>query len=1316
YKFDIAMVSDKGSEMGGCERFDQEVFAGTKDDRLMFDEYKVNVAEGVNAASEEVRTADQPNSPQLAHDDLQQIHLDDMKEMDLRWQMAMLTMRGRRFLKNIGRKLTVNGNETIGFDKSKVECYNCHKRGHFARECRASRNQDNKNKEISRMKEGPNYALIVYSSSSSDSEVSSDSNCSKSCMETIKLLKSQNDQLLRDLEKSSLMVLGYKTGLESVEEKLEFYKKNESVYVENINGLKWDIQVGEITIRELRKKLEKIQKEKDSIQFNVDKFENASKSLNKLIECQIVDNCKKGLGYEKYNAVPPPYTGNFMPPTPDLSFTGLDEFVNKPVVENRKSDEEVSKVVRKSDDSPIIEDWVSDSEEENVSQTKTKKKTVKPSIVKKDFDKSGFDHLQNDCNYHQKLFQNQRKVKPVWNNAQRVNHQNFSKKTHPYAKKNMVPRAILMKSGLVSVNTGRQVNVAHSKTSVNAARPMLYLFKIAHLTIKRPIHKNTAFKNSNIDQRVNTVSGKKFNTARPKVVVNVVKGNRFNAVKASACWVWKPKTKVLDHGNPQMDLQDQGVIDSGCSRHMTGNMSYLTDYEEIDGRYVAFGGNPKGRKITGKCTIKTGNLDFENVYFMRELKFNLFSVSQMCDKKNSVLFNDTGCIVLSPNFKLIDESQVLLRVPRKNNMYSVDLKNIVLIGGLTCLFAKATSDESKLWHRRLGHLNFKTMNKLVKENLVRSLPFKLFENDQTCIACQKGKQHRASYNVNSTNNVNAASTNEVNVVGGKTSIELPFDPNMRRPPPRSMLHSYDGAEADMNNLDTTIQVSPILTIRIHKDHPFNQVIRDLQSATQTRKMLKNLKEHGIIEAMQEELLQFKLQEVWTLVDLPNRKRAIGNTKNKGSETSLPNEQTTARLTTQSARPHERSMGPDSITTTADLTYVRDDISHIELILINHTHSPTHKQKKDGIFISQDKYVVEILKKFGFTEVKTASTPMETQKPLLKDEEIQVQSKGFTLYLVKMIFRYLKGQPKLGLWYPKDSSFDLVAYTDSDYARASLDRKSTTEDGKKVIATGASLKRDLQLEDEEGVIRNLDNVSGEILMYPRFVQVFLNQQLDGVPTQKRIYNAPSRTKKILKNMRRVGIDEFVHKEKGDCLVRAATIASCLEAEHDNDEGHYLVNVQDDADNEMFDVNILNDEEVFVAGQNENVVKKVVDVAQLQAEFDEEERLAREKAKKEKEANIALIEEWDDIQAKIDADYQLAERMQAQEQEELSDAEKAILFQQLLEKRRNHFAAKRAEEQKNKPPTQAQQRKIMCTYLKNMEGKKLKDLKNKSFDSI
>ncbi|GJZ79082.1 hypothetical protein Tco_0643919 [Tanacetum coccineum] len=256
----------------------------------------------------------------------------------------------------------------------------------------------------------------------------------------------------------------------------------------------------------LRKKLEIVQKEKDGIQVNVDKFENESKSLNKIIKSQIIDNCKKGLGY---NAVPPPLTGNFMPLKSNLSFTSLKEFTNdpiviKPVVENSKAkaSEAKPKAIRKNNGAPVIEDYMSDSEEENVSQTKIEKKTAKPSFVKIDFVKAkqtnktdrktakqvkhnrqnthilrgnqrnwnnmmsqrlgsnfemfnkacyvcgSFDHLQVDCNY-------QRVVKHVWNNAKRENHQNFAKKTHPCPKKNMVSRAALMKSGLVSVNTAR---------------------------------------------------------------------------------------------------------------------------------------------------------------------------------------------------------------------------------------------------------------------------------------------------------------------------------------------------------------------------------------------------------------------------------------------------------------------------------------------------------------------------------------------------------------------------------------------------------------------------------------------------------------------------------------------------------------------------------------------------------------------------------------------------------------------------------------------------------------------------------------------
>ncbi|GKE78749.1 putative ribonuclease H-like domain-containing protein [Tanacetum coccineum] len=197
-------------------------------------------------------------------------------------------------------------------------------------------------------------------------------------------------------------------------------------------------------------------------------------------------------------------------------------------------------------------------------------------------------------------------------------------------------------------------------------------------------------------------------------------------------------------GDPQVALKDTWIFNSGCSWHMTRNKSYLTDYQEYDGGFVAFAGSSKGGKISRKGKIRTRNLDFEYVYFVEELKFNLFSVSQMRDKQNSVLFTETECLILSPDFKLPDESQVLLKVPRKNNMYSFDLKNVGPSKGLTCLFAKATNDESKLWHRRLGHINFKTMNKLVKGNLVRGLPSKIFENNHTCVAFQKGKQYKAT--------------------------------------------------------------------------------------------------------------------------------------------------------------------------------------------------------------------------------------------------------------------------------------------------------------------------------------------------------------------------------------------------------------------------------------------------------------------------------------------------------------------------------------------------------------------------------------------
>nr|GEU64566.1 ribonuclease H-like domain-containing protein [Tanacetum cinerariifolium] len=720
----------------------------------------------------------------------------------------------------------------------------------------------------------------------------------------------------------------------------------------------------------------------------------------------------------------------------------------------------------------------------------------------------------------------------------------------------------------------------------------------------------------------------------------------------------------------------------------------------------------KGGKIYGKGKIRTDKLDFDDVYFVKELKFNIFSVSHMCDKKNSVLFTDTECLVLSPEFKLPDENQVLLRIPRENNMYNVNLKNIVPSGDLTCLFAKATLDESNIWHRRLGHINFKTMNKLVKLNLVRGLPSKVFKNDHTCVACMKDKQHRASCKTNpvsfvnqplyrlhmdlfgptfvkslnkksyclvviddysrftwvfflatkdeissilktfitglenqlslkanlmgrlmrdfswilcsgptwlfdidtltkimnyqpvivgnqsnpsagsqetfdaekeregsnqqyvlilvwSSGSINSQNTDgdaafnekehefkgskpesEVNVspsssaqskkhddktkreAKGKSYVEsligyrnlsVEFEdfsdnsinednvtgtlvpgvgqisPNstntfsvvgpsnaaaspthgkssyvdssqlldvLNMPELEDITYFDDendvGAEADFNNLEISITVSPIPITRVHKDHLVTQIIA--------------LKDPSWIEAMQEELLQFKMQKVWVLVDLPHGKRAISTKwvfRNKKDERGIV-VRNKARLVAQGHTQEEGIDYEEVFAPVARIEAIRlflayasfmgfmvyqmdvksvflygtiEEEIYVDDIIFGSTNKDLCKalQKKDGILISQDKYVAEILRKFRLTDGKSASTPIDTEKPLLKyldGEDVDVHTYrsmiGSLMYLTSS-----RPYIMFAVYYPKDSPFDLVAYSDSDYAGASLDRKSTT---------------------------------------------------------------------------------------------------------------------------------------------------------------------------------------------------------------------------------------------------------------------------------
>ncbi|GJT22308.1 ribonuclease H-like domain-containing protein [Tanacetum coccineum] len=621
---------------------------------------------------------------------------------------------------------------------------------------------------------------------------------------------------------------------------------NSQISVNNKSGVSFDSQINENELHDCHLNKSEV-------------FESASNSsVNEIEEenNQVNDRFKK---VEGDHAVPPPYTGNYMPSRPDLSFAGLDNSVYKTNVSETitsvpKNESTASKSSKDSleqpkefrPSAPIIEEWESDSDDDCVFRPSIKQN--KPSYAKINFVKSdentrksvieqntyrqaenlrksqsprvdkrnwngimtqklgnGFEfikkacfvcgslnHLIKDCNFYENKMvgksvlnnmgrvTGQREIRPVWNNAQRVNHQN--KFTHPHPKRNFVPTAVVTKSGQVPVNaamqssprvaasisTARPVNTAAPKSKVNDALPKTYSYFKAHSPVRRTFNQKSAAKTNNLNEKVKTARVNNVTTAGPKAVVSTAEGKRENVVKSLACWIWRPTGK----GNPQYALQDQGIFDSGCSSHMTGNKSYLTDYQDIDGGFVAFAGSPKGGKITRKCKIRTGKLDFE----------------------------DAECLVLSPDFKLLNESQVLLKVHRQNNMYSFDLKNVVPSEG---------------------------------SDLVKS--------------------------------------------------------------------------------------SEVI-----------QALTDL----------------SWIKAMQEEVLQFKLQKFEQMMHKRFQMSSIG-----------------------------------------ELTFF------LELKV---------QQKEDGIFISQDKYVADILKKFDFVTVKTTSTPMEPNKALVKDEEAD----NVDVHLYRLLIRSL----------------------------------------------------------------------------------------------------------------------------------------------------------------------------------------------------------------------------------------------------------------------------------------------------------------------
>ncbi|GJU10909.1 putative ribonuclease H-like domain-containing protein [Tanacetum coccineum] len=680
----------------------------------------------------------------------------------------------------------------------------------------------------------------------------------------------------------------------------------------------------------------------------------------------------------------------------------------------------------------------------------------------------------------------------------------------------MVLKAVLMRSGLVSLTTARPVNTAQLITIVNSARPMTNVFNKTHSTVRRPINNKTATKNSNFNQRVNTVKDKNINivrpkavvnTARPKAVLNDIQGKQVNVVKASACWVWKPKTKVIDHVSKdnsasiilkKFDYVDaQGRSNHGCSRHMTGNMSYLTDFEEIDGGYAAFGADSKlpttfwveavntscyvqNRILVTKPHNKTPYELFLGrkpaLSFMRPFgcPVTILNTIDHLDKFDGKADEGffVGYSIKSKAFRVFNSRT---RIVKENLhvQFSENTPNISGSGPNWLFDIDALTNSMNYKPVVAGNQsNDNTGTKACDDADKGSTPScddgKMVDEDSR--KDREGIDHQKDDNVNSTNNVNVASTNKLNAVGGKISIELPYDLNMLAL--EDIIYSDDDEEADMNNLDAFMPVSPIPTTRVHKDHLVDQIIRDLNSTPQTRRMIKNLEEHGRTQKgnlcikgskldrgyagrastiQVTRSLDFGGMDVKSAFLYGKIEEEVYDCQPPGFEDpDFPDRVYKVEKALYGLHQTPRAWYETLSTYLLDNGFQRGKID--KNFFIRRDKGLQVKQKEDGIFISQDKYMTEILKKFGFIDVKTASTPIETQKPLLKDEDGEKVDVHLYRSMIGSLMYLTSSRPDIMFAVcacaryqvnPKVSHLHAVKRIFSDYAGASLDRKSTT---------------------------------------------------------------------------------------------------------------------------------------------------------------------------------------------------------------------------------------------------------------------------------
>ncbi|GJY01475.1 putative ribonuclease H-like domain-containing protein [Tanacetum coccineum] len=1026
----------------------------------------------VNTASPQVSTAsfsdnavyafmnENTNGSNLLHQDLEQINEDDLEAMDLKWQLSLQSMRVKRYYQRIGKKIFINANDTAGYDKSKLECFNCHKMGYFSRECRAPRskegqfrNQDNTRKQENN-KDTSSKAMLAIDGV--DSEVYTDKTCSKTCLKNYETLKKQCDDLIVKLNQTEFTATTYKRGLAILEEQLITYRKNEVLFSEEVAILKREVACKDYEVNMLK---------------------------NQLLGSQITDKTKKGLGY---SAVPLPHPLIYNRPKKlDLSYSGLDEFKEP---EFKGYGPENSK-----QESNIVCDKKLDESKENSDN----------SLVKEQVSKDTSSFVESSLNIDKET------VFPVDKKVESIKPKGHEKP--------------VKKSIRLSAKT-----IRGKGWTVNTARPQA------------------------------------VNTARPKTV----KTTRLNFTVVN--------TVREKGGKPQQD--DTRFVDSGCSRHMTGNIAYLSDFKEFNGGYVTFGGGAHGALFEGRLLIYTVKAWMERYVIS---KVGNEAVHKELSDRIERDATTASSLEAEYDSALIDKKKlVITETSIRSDLHLEDTR------GTDCLPTATIFEE---------------LTKMGYEKPSQKLTFyKAFFSPQW-----KFLLHTI------TQSLSAKSTAWNEFSSTMASLIICLATNQKF---NLSKYIFDDMLGDMSH-HKKIYVNPSHTKKFFANikRAGNNFSRRITPLFDTM-MVQASDEVGKDSDHLTDSNQIPIVDQPSTSSQPKQKQK--SKRKQGKEAKVTHDETE----------HEESI----LTPSNDPLPSDEDSMQLNDLMV--------------LCTKLQKQVLDLEKAKSDQAIKIASLKKRVDK---LEKRRKFRTTG------------LKRLKKVGMSRRVESSEDQESLGDHEDA---------SKQGRRI--------EDIEADAEVTLVNETQERQDEDLMFDTGVLNGDEMFVDAITGEKDEQSTKINDSTSGEAVTTTGVEDSAAPTIPTTVEEtlAQTLMEIKAAKH-KAKGIVFHDLEKQPERPL-----TKKDQVAL---NEDLARNIQD--QLDAEIIEEERL-------------------------------LAERLQTREREELTDEEKGKLFMELMEKRRKHFAALRAQEKRNRPPTKAQKRSQMSTYLKHMGGYKHKQLMGKSYDEI